>query len=266
MTIKNYENALENLKNSNNRFCQSLDALLHADAAALEKTSKIYEKLIRRCDEFCFSLSLGHENHFQQKAVEELLELLAQSGEKHIERRRDLLDYFRNSIYMNEFSLPDVPPSAWFGEPVNIEYIEEMEMFRVEMLGILPFKMSGGVSFLYDKVAYHMERFSKEWSEAHGQRPVVNPAVVVFIHHYIKGTRSAMLRDYDNLERKRVLDALQVTGLFYDNPAHMVSLDMMKLGDKNYTEVLIAPVHRLKDIVADIVTLTDEEVAAAIPS
>ena len=36
----------------------------------------------------------------------------------------------------------------------------------------------------------------------------------------------------------------------------MVSLDMMKPGDKNYTEVLIAPVHRLKDIVADIVIPT----------
>jgi len=137
-----------------------------------------------------------------------------------------------------------------FGEPVLIDYDADKNMLRVEMPGILPLKTKKGNQYLPGKVSHHMSNFITQ----HGMdgNPCISivPAFVVFVHHYQNGRESLSLKDYDNLEKKRVLDALQYIHIFFDNPASMVSMDMMVEDTRDYTEVLIAPVSSMYEVLS----------------
>jgi hypothetical protein len=77
-------------------------------------------------------------------------------------------------------------------------------------------------------------------------------ALVVLIHHYTGGRKSMNLRDYDNLEKSCVLNALQTTGLFADSPAHMMLVELAAADTRNFTEVLITSISNLKKVVAEL--------------
>lgn len=246
------ESFVDRLKNKHdNPSAKYVYSLLKADIKMLQENLSRCENLLNYCGEFWGGRAQGYGYSIPQKWAFGILEDFAQDLEKYVERRRAILDSFRDHLQIGEIR-PAIPPpvTASFGEPITIEYIEEKEMFRIVMPPLVPFRMEKGVKFLYGKVVHFMSEFTDKWVKQHGKYPRVNPAAVVFIHHYDKERRSFKLADYDNLEHRCVLNALQITGLFADSSAHMVSLEMACAGDKAYTEVLIAPVSRLGEIVA----------------
>lgn len=241
--MTNFENVIDRLENgAQNPSTAEITELLKKELFELEKTVALCEKLQRDCDDYWSTLRHGYGYGIMRADAVELLNELAQRGEKYIAVRRELLDDLQSGLYANEFAFSPPLPAACHGDPVRIEYLPENEIFRAEIPGILPFKMSAGVNFLFPKIVYAMQKFTEDWIEQHDALPMIPRAAVIFIYHYANGKQWRTLRDYDNLERSCVLNALQITGLFSDNASRMISVDMMACDTKNFTEVLIIPV------------------------
>ena len=247
--MKNYDMAVEKLREyGDNPSTRRVSELLKAESQMLDATSKLCTKLVKYCDDYAAGKKLGYGYRDAQIMITKLLEELAQNGENHIKKRRSILDEFGVHIAADEVDIPAPLPAASYGEPITIEYLKELQAYRVELPELLPFRLEKGASFLYPKIVHYMSEFSENWKKEHGSRPHIPHAFVVFIHHYIEDLRSPKLRDSDNLEHRCVLNALQTSGLFDDAPSRLVSMEFAKSGAKNYTEILIAPTCKIKEI------------------
>ena len=187
--------------------------------------------------------------HEHQQAVNDLIVKLAQNGKEQMSHRRDVLTMLAREM-KDKPLIPPLPPPEAQGESVHIHYCAEKNTLRIEMPGILPLKTKKDSGYLPKKVGHYMTELMQARIMDGAPQIRICPAFVVFAHHYLGGAKSPKLKDYDNLERKRVLDALQCTSIFYDNPAAMVFLDLMVEDTRDYTEVLVAPMAIMDEVIS----------------
>jgi len=112
--------------------------------------------------------------------------------------------------------------------------------------GMLPYPAKGHVYYLHDGLDMQLEQMAQD-----GKLPKIRERCgVVFLHHY-HATSGEMrsLRDYDNLERRCVLNVLARHFLWGDSPHQIVSMDVLAPGDSNYTEVRILPIPEFRAFV-----------------
>lgn len=114
--------------------------------------------------------------------------------------------------------------------------IYEMEgIYHLRFDSLLPFKTKSQ----WNLVCEELEEVVAAYLRQRGLgTPVFRQAVVVFCHHYRDGV-GRRLRDYDNLERKGVLDTIAAFFLPDDNPRCMRSFDLMVEDRVDFTEVLV---------------------------
>jgi len=111
---------------------------------------------------------------------------------------------------------------------------------------MLPFLLKGYIYYLHDGLDRKLEQMARD-----GKLPKIRERCgVVFLHHYHAATgEMRSLRDYDNLERRCVLNVLARHFLWGDSPHQIVSMDVLAPGDSNYTEVRILPIPEFREFV-----------------
>ena len=114
--------------------------------------------------------------------------------------------------------------------------IEDGSSYRIRFDAILPIKTIGRSNLLCEELEEAIHRYIAKHNLA---IPLFEKAVVVFCHHYKTGITKRKPWDYDNLERKSILDALVPHFLRDDNPKFLRTMDMMQEGESDFTELLI---------------------------
>lgn len=112
--------------------------------------------------------------------------------------------------------------------------------------GMLPYPAKGYVYYLHDGLDMQLEQMTRN-----GKLPKIRErCAVVFLHHYHAATDDMrLLRDYDNLERRCVLNVLARHFLWGDSPNQIISMDILAPGERNFTEVRILPIPEFRALV-----------------
>jgi hypothetical protein len=232
-----------------NRFTESLNQLLLSEVFYRKRLAMLFKRLRIACEWFCRIEGLGSNPAAQQEQALAILEELAQLEETFVGRTRGILTGIQRELNRNGSPQVKTIPAEGYGEQVSINYREGDETVRIELPGIMPFKLSHGTHYQYDKVAHFMSEFLYDMRRNKGVHITIPYALVIIIHHYTGGL-PMNLRDYDTLEKSCVLNALQTTGLFADSPAHMVLMEFAAKDARDFTEVLISPVSKLVKTIA----------------
>lgn len=185
----------------------------------------------------------GYEVHTNEMKI--LLEKLAQKADLANTRTRNVLEAFWNDL---PDEIPYQPKVRIAYPTLEMSYVEHVPLFTAKLPPFLPYSMSKGANYLRDQVEYNIRRLHDKWYAEHGNVIRITPAAVAFVHCARHG-EWRNIRDYDNLERKRVLDALQIGGMFSDNPSRMVELNMMAWAEQPCTDIYITRLENLKNLV-----------------
>ena len=143
-------------------------------------------------------------------------------------------------------SLGRKPPEIPMEDPPGLEVDVSGPDVRVEIDGILPFPITGSVYYLHEKLDTALARFREE-------TPVPRPlfterCAVVFIHHYLREGKAAReIRDYDNMERRCILNVLARHFTRDDSPGCLVTMDVIAPGERNFTEIRIMTIPRFRE-------------------
>lgn len=252
LVLSSLKQALNIIESERNPSKEYINTLIYVNAKHLVKDVQISKKLMEESAAYWMEArESGCVSAENQQAVNDLIVKLAQNGEEQMSHRRDVLTMLAREMKDTPL-IPPLPPPEAQGEPVHIDYCAEKNILRIEMPGILPLRTTKGNQYLPAKIRHHMTGFMKERIIDGAPQIRISPAFVVFAHHYLGGANSPKLKDYDNLERKRVLDALQCTSIFYDNPAVMVFLDLMVEDTRDFTEVLVAPFAIMNEVISEL--------------
>ena len=135
-------------------------------------------------------------------------------------------------------------------DEINISFDSEKQHLHIEMPPMLP---SDGTmaSFLPGKIRCAMEKFSRQYQEAHAGKILrISPAFVVITHHYDRKKKNAFISmtDYDNTEFSAILNALHFTRIFNDDPTSIVVMQSAAFSRHDYTEINIVPVSRRSEL------------------
>lgn len=121
------------------------------------------------------------------------------------------------------------------------------DMYEIELPGLLP-KRKQRVSseFLIDPLYYMLEHFSSKY---HIKR--YDGAVVCFVYEYDSRLPTNRVRDYDNIEKKQVLDVLTTFFLVDDSGICCETFNMTAIGNADKTRILIMPRERFVTWIAE---------------
>lgn len=116
-------------------------------------------------------------------------------------------------------------------------------MMRIFMDALMPHPTKGSVFYLHGKLDAALARYV---ADNRIPRPFFRErCAVVFLHHYdLEKNRKRQLRDYDNLERRCILNVLTRHVLVDDSPEQLVSMDLMTADQRDYTEICVMPMER----------------------
>lgn len=131
-------------------------------------------------------------------------------------------------------------------EDYRQEFLNPRDSLKLEILpwsivhlkipGLLPFRTQNYTTYLPAKVRYLLE--SAKRNEDSGTRlPHFANAAVVFVHGFPE--QKGLRRDYDNLERKAIMDILRDYLFFSDNMEHLVSTDIARPGLGFVTNIFV---------------------------
>ena len=216
-----------------------------------EATEKLLQQLDRQSALFEETMRNGYgsEDHLAQIRI--VLEQLAQRLDKDSTKVRRLLNTYWSTLPSQVSAHPYSGGDNLPYPELDMQYDEDRGLFTITIPGMLPFRMAKGANYLHDQIVANVRSFVKAWYQAYGRQIYIAPAVVIFIHCMERG-HTINIKDYDNLERKRVLDGLQVTSLFSDNPTRMIDINMMAWADETCTIIHIAKLEQLYSLLGSL--------------
>lgn len=187
------------------------------------------------------------------------LSRLAQKSEIHTRRYREDLRLLRSCVQddgeVGERYAISYPKAfaEKFGDPVDIDYIPEKEVLRIEISGMLPFALKDGASYHLGKLDLFLKEYQKKWYGEKGCEISLSPAAVVFVHHYDRNVSwHNYVRDYDNQERRGIINTLQNSSILSDNPTRMIDMNMAVSDERTFTEILITTVMRYPELLKEL--------------
>lgn len=207
----------------------NLDSDFTEVSALLRETANRVDK---QKSDYAFDLTLAQERM--------MVRLKLDSVVKRIEYAYRMI---RNTLALPA-TLVNYEPDIGFLLPEDkIEISRMPEIVSITLPGLLPLRTKVYANYLPMKLNTIMERERRRLS-AKGERfPFFEKAAVVFLHHLVPAEEAQRTCDYDNLERKSILDLLR-TYLFYsDNMASLVSTDISVESTRNYTKIFVFDFH-----------------------
>ncbi len=141
------------------RFTENLKLLLESEARYRRKMALLCDELRSICEWFCRIEDIGSTPDVQQEQALDVLEKLAQLEETFVGQTRSILNDIQKQLTKNGCGRIKTIPAEGYGEQVYIDYREDDELIRVELPGIMPFRLSHGTHYQYDKVAHVMSAF-----------------------------------------------------------------------------------------------------------
>lgn len=118
------------------------------------------------------------------------------------------------------------------------EITERNGVFHIRMDGMLPFAGNGLVYYLHEQLDAAIKKYRDENALS---APIFKErCAVVILHHYdTRIIKRRYIRDYDNLERRCVLNVIALHFLTDDNPAGYIAMDDIVPDNQNYTEICV---------------------------
>lgn len=116
-------------------------------------------------------------------------------------------------------------------------------IFRIILDSLLPFPTRGSVFYVHERLESALRRHGRR--NGHTKPFGDRRCAVVFLHHYDRersGKRK--LRDFDNMERRCILNVLSRHMVVGDSPDSIVTMDLMTGDQRDYSEICIMPMER----------------------
>lgn len=131
-----------------------------------------------------------------------------------------------------------------FSEPdPGTHFYADDQIVHITLPGMLPFKSSSYAAYVPRKLHTILERAVSEARIHKKPLPHFERAAVIFLHCVAKAQCDAgRLRDYDNLERKSVLDILRAYFFYSDNMRGLVTTDISAVSETSGTEVFVTEI------------------------
>ncbi len=136
----------------------------------------------------------------------------------------------RQLIYISTLSEKSHNSNIAVEHGINIEY--ENEILKIRMPVLLPKKKRQSNNFLLGPLETEVKQFLKG-----NEIKLFDNCVICFIHSY--KDRSRIMRDYDNIELKKILDFLCVYVMIDDSGYYCDMYNSSIVGDDDYTQIYI---------------------------
>lgn len=127
---------------------------------------------------------------------------------------------------------------------INVK--KENGIIEIEIPFLLPKKTQKKASFICDPLFYSLIKASEKTD-----LKINENAVVWFVNIYDNKTNKIAVRDYDNLESKKILDTIALFSLKDDSAEFCDIIYSMEFGTQNKTMIYVIPKTRLFELELD---------------
>ncbi len=125
--------------------------------------------------------------------------------------------------------------AAYMSDIHDVSIYQNTNGYEIHIPLLLPHRKNDKADFIDGIVMQALDQYEKE----HMGIPRIKEGGVCFRHCYDKSRKIGMVRDHDNIEKKRVLDLLRLFFLETDNGIYLDTYDYSVFGERDETVIEI---------------------------
>lgn len=125
--------------------------------------------------------------------------------------------------------------AAYMSDIHDVSICQNSNSYEIHIPLLLPHRKNDKADFIDGIVTQALYQYEKE----HMGISRIKEGVVCFQHCYDKSRKIGMVRDHDNIEKKRVLDLLRLFFLETDNGIYLDTYDYSVFGERDETVIEI---------------------------